>query len=143
MDASNEREIFANLWMGSWSGGDVLGVGLVGLTPFLWLAVDEDGSGSDEGNQLGRVDSSLSLLGAVDEFVGHGRGGLAAAVGVLLLPRLGSTAGSSMGIGRRRIRRTPRVWERNHPSTNPADTTPAAPRSPWGNDACIGAGSPG
>lgn len=66
------------LWMGSWSGCDVLGVGQVGLAPFLWLAVDEDGSGSDQGDQVGTVDAAPSLLSGVAQLVGHGQGGLAA-----------------------------------------------------------------
>ena len=42
------------------------------------MAVDEDGSGSDEGYQVGTVDSSPPGLGGVAQLVGHGQGGSAA-----------------------------------------------------------------
>jgi hypothetical protein len=67
------------LWVGSSSGRDALGVGLVGLAPFLWSAVDEDGSGSDQGYQMVSVDPSPSGLGSIGEFVGHGQSGPSAA----------------------------------------------------------------
>src|SRR5690606_31450151 len=67
------------LWMGSWSGCDVLGVGLVGSVPFLSLAVDEFGSGSVEGLPVGCGDASTPWRVGVAEIVGHGEGGGSAA----------------------------------------------------------------
>ena len=60
------------------SGCDVLVDGGFGGGPFLELAVDEDGAGSDGGDEVGCVDAAPAVLGGVEELVGHGgEGGLA------------------------------------------------------------------
>jgi len=41
----------------------------------LWVAVDEDSSGSDKGHEVVPVEAPPSVLGGVDELVGHGQGG--------------------------------------------------------------------
>ena len=59
------------------SGGDVSVVGGLVGGPFLVFAVDEDAAGSDEGDEVGGVDLAPSVLGGVEEFVGHRKGGVA------------------------------------------------------------------
>jgi len=73
-----ERRLTSNcqeLWIDDLrSGGDVLlggvGVGVVG-GPFLVVAVDEDGACSHERDEVWGVDFAPSVLGGVEELVGH------------------------------------------------------------------------